>query len=79
MTKMRYLLAALMLGLPAAAVAADTILIHRDPGCGCCGEWAKIVKAQFGRTVRIIDDANRPALMKARGVPADLADRKSVV
>ncbi|WBH17990.1 DUF411 domain-containing protein [Sphingomonas radiodurans] len=73
MTKMRYLLAALMLGLPAAAVAADTILIHRDPGCGCCGEWAKIVKAQFGRTVRIIDDANRPALMKARGVPADLA------
>lgn len=73
MTSMRYLFAAAMLGFPAVAVAADTILVHRDPGCGCCGEWAKIVKAQFGRAVRIVDDANRPAMMKARGVPADLA------
>ena len=73
MTSMRYLLAALTLGVPAAAVAADAILVHRDPGCGCCGEWARIVKAQFGRAVRIVDDANRPALMKARGVPSDLA------
>lgn len=73
MTTMRYLFAALMLGLPAGAVAADAILIHRDPGCGYCGEWAKIVEAQFGRAVRIVDDANRPALAKARGVPADLA------
>ena len=73
MTSMRYLFAALALGVPSVAVAADAILVHRDPGCGCCGEWAKIVKAQFGRAVRIVDDANRPALMKARGVPADLA------
>ena len=73
MTSKRFLLAALALGVPAAAVAADTILVHRDPGCGCCGEWAKIVRAQFGRAVRIVDDANRPAFMKARGVPADLA------
>ena len=73
MTSIRYLLAALVLGVPAAALAADAILVHRDSGCGCCGEWAKIVKAQFGRAVRIVDDANRPALMKARGVPADLA------
>lgn len=73
MTRLRYLLAAAMLGVPAVAVAADTILVHRDPGCGCCGEWAKIVKAQFGRAVRIVDAANRPAMMKARGVPADLA------
>jgi hypothetical protein len=73
MTNMRYLFAALALGVPSVAVAADAILVHRDPGCGCCGEWAKIVKAQFGRTVRIVDDANRPAMMKARSVPADLA------
>ena len=73
MTSMRYLFAALMLGVPAAAVAADAILVHRDPGCGCCGEWARIVKAQFGRAVLIMDDANRPAVMQARGVPSDLA------
>ena len=73
MTSIRYLFAALTLGVPAAAVAADAIIVHRDPGCSCCGEWARIVKAQFGRAVRIIDDADRPALMKARGVPGDLA------
>lgn len=73
MTSMRYLLAAAMLGVPAVAVAADTILVHRDPGCRCCGERARIVKAQFGRAARIVDDANRPATMKARGVPADIA------
>lgn len=73
MTRFRLALAAFALGVPAAAVAADAILVHRDPGCGCCGEWARIVKAQFGRAVRIVDNANRPALMTARGVPADLA------
>ncbi len=73
MTRFRLVVAALALGVPATAVAADAVLVHRDPGCGCCGEWARIVKAQFGRAVRIVDDANRPALMKARGVPADLA------
>ncbi len=79
MTRIRLALAALALGVPAAAVAADTILVHRDPGCGCCGEWASIVKAQFGRAVRIVDDANRPAMMKARGVPADLASCHTAV
>lgn len=68
----RLVLAAFALAIPASAVAADVIQVHRDPGCGCCGEWARIVKAQFGRTVRIVDDANLPALMNARGVPADL-------
>ena len=73
MTSLRYLFAALTLGVPAAAVAADAILVHRDPGCGCCGEWARQMKAQFGRAVRMVDDANRPVLMKARGIPGDLA------
>ena len=73
MASFRFLLAALALGVPAAAVAVGPVLVHRDPGCGCCGEWARIVRVQFGRAVRIVDDADRPALMKARGVPADLA------
>ena len=73
MTRIRLLLSALALAVPATAIAADVILVHRDPGCGCCAEWARQVKAQFGRAVRIVDDANRPALMQARSVPADLA------
>ncbi|PAX06476.1 DUF411 domain-containing protein [Sphingomonas lenta] len=73
MSHVRFLLTALALAVPASAVAADAVLVHRDPGCGCCGEWARQVKAQFGRAVRIVDDANRATLMKRRGVPADLA------
>lgn len=69
----RAAMAALLLGVPAATMAAADITMHRDPGCPCCEKWAQQVKAQFGRAVRVVDDANRPALMKARGVPGDLA------
>ena len=73
MTRIRLYAAALALSVPVAAIAADPVLMHRDPGCPCCEKWAQQVKAQFGRAVRVIDDAKRPAFMKARGVPADLA------
>ena len=65
----RAAMAVLLMGVPAAAMAAVDITMHRDPGCPCCEKWAQQVKAQFGRAVRVVDDANRPALMKARGVP----------
>jgi hypothetical protein len=66
-------IAALMMVVPAGASVAADIVMHRDPGCGCCGKWAAQVKAQFGRQVRIVDDVNRAAFQRARGVPADLA------
>ena len=65
--------AALLMTIPAVASAAADIAMHRDPGCPCCEKWAQQVKAQFGRAVRVVDDANRPTFMKARGVPQDLA------
>jgi len=46
--------------------------MYRDPGCGCCEKWSAQVRQQFGRKVRIIDDANRIALQRKVGVPADL-------
>lgn len=60
-----------LIGAPAMAVS--TIDMHRDPGCPCCAKWAAQVQRQLGRTVRIIDDANRPALMRRLGVPVTLA------
>lgn len=69
----RALAAALALAMPAVAMAAGPIAMHRDPSCGCCEKWAAQVKAQFGRQVRIIDDAQRGAFAKRAGVPADLA------
>ena len=65
--------AALMMVVPVGASVAADIVVHRDPGCGCCGKWAAQMKAQLGRRVQIVDDANRAAFQKARGVPADLA------
>ena len=69
----RAAMAALLMMVPATAMAAADIAMHRDPGCGCCKKWAGQVRQQFGRKVQIIDDANRVALQRRVGVPADLA------
>lgn len=73
MTGIRVFLAALALTVSAAALAAQQIAVHRDPGCGCCEVWAQQVRAQFGRQVRMIDDAQRAALQKKMGIPAGLS------
>lgn len=73
MTRVRLLAATVAFTASTAALAVGPVRMHRDPGCPCCEKWAGQVKAQFGRAVRVIDDTNRPALMRARGVPADLA------
>lgn len=65
--------AALVLPVPAVAMAAGEIAVHRDPGCGCCEKWAAEVRRQFGRKLRIVDDAQRAGLQKRLGVPADLS------
>lgn len=59
--------------VPALAIAAGPIVMHRDPGCGCCSQWAAQVRKQFGRPVTIIDDQNRAAFQRRAGVPADLS------
>jgi len=73
MKRIKILMAALALGMPATALAAQQIAMHRDPGCGCCEQWAAQVRAQFGRQVRVVDDGNRAALHRRYGIPAELA------
>jgi hypothetical protein len=57
--------------LPAAAAPAGYVM-WRDPGCGCCLEWAKRVEAAFGRKLPVVDAPNMAAVKKAQGVPAAL-------
>lgn len=64
---------AMALALFATPALATEAVMHRDPGCGCCEKWAAQVRKAFGRNVRIVDDANRPALQKRVGLPAQLA------
>ena len=68
---MRKLVLALAL-FSTPALAAGDILMHRDPGCGCCEQWAARVRQAFGRNVRIVDDASRAAFQRQVGLPANL-------
>jgi hypothetical protein len=59
--------------LPDAALAAPAAYVMwRDPGCGCCLEWAKRVEAAFGRKLPVIGTPNMAAVKRAQGVPSDL-------
>ena len=60
--------------LPAAAQAAGPagFVMWRDPGCGCCLEWAKRIEAAFGRKLPVVNAPNMAAVKKAQGVPAAL-------
>lgn len=73
MSKLRAFTTAMLLVIPTAALAAGDIVMHRDPGCGCCSKWAEQVRAQFGRRVRIVDDPQRGAVQARFGVPRELA------
>ena len=50
-----------------SAMAANDIVMHRDPGCGCCEKWAVQVRQKFGRAVKIVDDANRAVTLVTDG------------
>jgi len=73
MRPIKAFLTAAALAVPASALAAQQIAVHRDPGCGCCEQWAVQVRAQFGRQVQMTDDTNRAALHRRYGLSPDLA------
>ena len=60
--------------LPAAAgaAAAAAYVMWRDPGCGCCLEWAKRVETAFGKKLPVVNAPNMAAVKKAQGVPGNL-------
>ncbi len=55
-----------------AATSKASISAYRDPGCGCCEQWAEILKAA-GFAVSIEDDPDLVGRRKIAGVPEDLA------
>lgn len=68
---MRKLILALVLAAT-PAFGAPELVMHRDPGCGCCLKWAAQVKAALGRSVKVIDNANRAALQKKLRISSSL-------
>ena len=57
---------------PARAQASAGFVMWRDPGCGCCLEWAKRVEAAFGRKLPVVNAPNMAAVKTAQGVPEAL-------
>ena len=68
---MRKLFLALAL-VATPALGASEMVMHRDPGCGCCMKWAAQVKAALGRSVKVVDNVNRAALQKRLGITSSL-------
>jgi len=63
---------ALAVAVPGIAVAQTAIVVHRDPGCGCCAKWAAMAQRELKRPVRMIDNPQRATLAHKAGVPATL-------
>src|SRR3546814_20061630 len=61
------------------ASAATPILVHREPGCGCCGKWAEQAREQFQRPVTMIDDRSRASFQRERGVPQQMSSCHTAV
>ncbi len=54
-----------------AASVTKSATIYKDPQCGCCGEYARYLRA-FGYQVKVVDSADLTAVKKRFGVPAAL-------
>lgn len=71
--KLKVALSLVLASVSVASAAATPIVVHRDPGCGCCAQWAAQVRKQFGRQVMIIDDRQRSSFQRTQGVPSGLS------
>jgi hypothetical protein len=55
-----------------AQSALPKMIVSKDPGCGCCGEWIAYLRAA-GFSVEAIDSKDVDSLKARLGVPSDLA------
>jgi len=58
---------------PAAAsdTTRPTMIVHKDPSCGCCQSWADIAQ-RAGYPVQIVNEPDLAAMKARLGVPQEL-------
>lgn len=66
-------LSTVVLLLAATSALASDIVVHRDPGCGCCAKWAAMAQRELKRPVRMVDNPGRTTLARQAGVPDGIA------
>ncbi|RVQ69724.1 DUF411 domain-containing protein [Croceicoccus ponticola] len=54
------------------AAQAASYVMYRDPGCGCCHEWAEHVRHDMQAEVEMREDIPMPQVKAELGVPDDL-------
>lgn len=59
-------------GGPSGNARAASMTVYRDPGCGCCEEWAARARAA-GFRVTVANSGDMPAIKRRFGVPDELA------
>jgi hypothetical protein len=64
--------AALFVARSSAFAQTSNILVHKDPGCGCCTGWVSHLK-DAGFAVTVEETTDLQPIRKRLGVPADLA------
>jgi hypothetical protein len=65
----------LALGLLAAcssAVQAAQVTMFRDPGCGCCLEWARHLEEAMSAEVSVVETADIGKVKAAHAIPQEL-------
>lgn len=65
-------MAALLAAAGTTAAQAATYTMFRDPGCGCCEQWAAHARANLKAQIKIVDAANMGAIKAKYKVPAAL-------
>jgi hypothetical protein len=64
--------ASALLSRAARAEEGKKIIVHKDPSCGCCGGWAKRMRAE-GYMVEEIKEPDMKSVKARLGVPAQVA------
>ena len=55
-----------------------SMIVHRDPGCGCCEAWAQLAR-NAGFDARIVDEPDMAAVKRRLAVPQALASCHTAV
>lgn len=64
-------IAATLTGVGQASAAQQTMIVYKDPNCGCCHLWAEAMKAE-GFDVRLEDRDDLTPIKAKLGVPDNL-------
>lgn len=73
------ILGTLLLAACTGAAQAAPYVMFRDPGCGCCKEWAAHARHGLQHEVQVREDEPMDRVKARLGVPVDLASCHTTV